>query len=74
MKNKVSCPYTLVYRMLLKAQHDQESIPFSVASKCIQTTPGLMFAPGTTAPGVLRRLEGWKLIQVEDDVVRVNKR
>jgi len=73
MKNKVNCPYTLVYRMLLKAQHDQVCVPLSVASKCIQTTPGLMFAPGTTVPGVLKKLEGWKLIQVEGDVVKVIK-
>lgn len=73
MAKKVNCPYTLVYRMLLEEQKKQEYILLPAVSKIIQTTPGLMFAPGTTVPGVLKRLEGWKLIQVEGEVVKVIK-
>jgi hypothetical protein len=69
---KDSCPYTLVYQMLMDAQSTKRKpLTIHTVYGYIQNTPGLMFSPGTTVLKVLEKMQNWHLIEIQGEIVKV---
>ena len=68
----VTSSYTAVYNVLLKAQEQfGRSLKITEVEECLERTPGLVFAPGTTFDSVLNKLQNWQLVEIDGDFVRV---
>lgn len=66
-------PYTLAHKLLLKAQkRNGSNLPIQQVREQLESAPELVFPPGTTIEEVLKNLEGWELLKIEEGVgVRV---
>jgi hypothetical protein len=70
---EVACsPYSLAYNVLRGArQHVKRRLSVHEAQEFLESTPELVFAPGTTIEEVLGKLQRWHLVQVEGNLVEV---
>jgi hypothetical protein len=65
-------PYTLAHRVLLNAQQQNGgTLGVSQVQDKLQSTPGMLFTPGTTVEKVLENLERWGLVEMMGERVRV---
>lgn len=65
-------PYTLAHRVLLDAQRrNGATLQVNQVQERLQSTPGLVFTPGTTVETVLRNLERWELVTIKGQYVTV---
>lgn len=68
----VTSSYTAVYNVLLQAQEKfGRSLKITEVEECLERTPGLAFAPGTTFGKVLNKLQHWQLVEIDGDFIRV---
>ena len=66
-----SSAYTVAYQALCSAAAENGSyLDVNEAQECLESTPNLSLAPGTTMAEVLGRMEKWHLIRVSGS--RVN--
>lgn len=64
--------YTIAYEVLVEALQSQGG-PMSIpqVQNYFESTPRLVFPPGTTTEKVLQKLEHWELVRVENGCVSV---
>lgn len=68
----VTSSYTAVYNVLLKAQEKfGRSLKITEVEECLECTPGLVFAHGTTFDSVLDKLQRWQLVKIDGTSVHV---
>jgi hypothetical protein len=69
---KAKSPYTLAYNVLLNAQSQNGArLHIRQVQEELESTPGIVFPPGTTVDEVLKNLESWELVQIEGKYVNV---
>jgi len=65
-------PYTLAHRVLLNAQQQNGgTLEVSQVQDKLESTPGMVFTPGTTIEKVLKNLERWELVKINGRRVTV---
>jgi hypothetical protein len=68
----VRSSYTIAYRVLLDAQkRRRRRLRIRQVQEYLESTPGLVFCPGTTVDEVLEKLERWELIEIDGPYVSV---
>ena len=65
-------PYTLAHRFLLNSQQQNGgTLEVSQVQDKLESTPGMVFTPGTTIEKVLKNLERWELVKINGRRVTV---
>jgi len=65
-------PYTVGYTVLRDAQRRvNRRLTVSEVQEFFESTPEIVFAPGTTIQGALSKLQRWQLVNVEGQLVEI---
>lgn len=64
--------YTIAYNVLLRAQKQKRrSLTIRQVQEYLESTPSLVFNPGTTLDEVLEKMERWDLVKINGDHIIV---
>jgi len=65
-------PYTLAYKVLLNAQQQNgERLRIRQVQEQLESSPKIVFPPGTTVDEVLKDLVSWELVKIDGEYINV---
>lgn len=71
---RASSSYTVAYNALLNAQkRARRRLRIQQVWHCLESTPGVVFPPGTTFDKILGKLETWQLIKIDGEYVSIRQ-